>query len=113
MRLDKGQIEHDYVHYNGVSLFNIKWKNNNVDSGYVQHTYTRPGLTLRDITFLSDDIAGLSDGTKSFDEYPELEITVQVEFKGMLIEHHLKPDPNNPVFLMSEVVYTSTILSGN
>jgi len=98
------------VRIQAISL-ELKWKNANFESGFEQHLYTSASQFPGFDHFIN--VEGLSSGWIPFDDYPELELTSRAEVEGMLIENRLRPNPENPSFLMWEVVFTSTYLTGD
>jgi hypothetical protein len=101
-------------YYKDVSFFEIKWKNEELETGYEHFTHTstfpEAGKFLRNLEDF--DLAGLESGATSFDEYPELELYLKLEFDGMLVEHYVKPNPDDPSLLIRDAVYRSTLLAG-
>jgi len=87
-------------YYEGT-FFEVRWINDTLTSGHERH----------DRAFW-DIIGGLRDGTVSLDIYPGLEIYYRTEFDGTIIEHILKPYPANPSLMTMEIVYRSSVLSG-
>jgi len=103
------------VYINEIQHHEVRWRNDELLSGYEHYTYVldfAPSGFTSLKNFLEDiDIEALLKSTKSFDEYPGLEIYSRYEFEGMLIECFLKPDPDEPSLLMKKAVYTSTYLT--
>jgi len=100
-------------YYKGTHSYVLKWKCDNYDSGFAHYTYQFQGLPDFTPAFRSININSMSWETPPFAEYPELEISFVMEFEGMIIEHHLRPDPDDPSQFLREAVYTSTFLTGD
>jgi len=100
-------------YYKGTHTYVLKWKCDNYESGFAHYTYHFRGLPVFPPEFKSIDIYGLRWRTTPLAEYPELEIYYIMEFYGMIIEHHLRPDPDEPSQFLREAIYTSTYLAGD
>jgi len=110
-----GQTFHMYL--NEVS-YEVKWRNDEFLNGYEQYNYILDCIfgapfSLRPFLREHIDIDTMLNRARTFDEYPGLEIYSRYEFKGMLIESFLKPDPDDPSMLMRKEVHTSTYLTDN
>ena len=90
-------------------FYELKWKNDSFESGYEYHSFTSESRSV----YSPINIDDLIDGRTPFSDYPELEQTIKWEFEGMYIENKLWSNPDNPSLLMTEVVFTSTYLSGD
>jgi len=105
--------KHIGEYYKDTHTYVLKWRCDNYESGFAHYTYHFQGWPRRPPEFRSIDINGLLWGEKPLTEYPELEIYFKMEFEGMIIEHHLRPDPDDPSLFLREAVYTSTYLAGD
>ena len=99
--------------YKGSHTYVFKWRCDAYESGFAHYTYRFRGYPLLSPEFKSIDIDGLRMGTTSLAEYPELEISFVMEFEGMVIEHNIRLDPDDPSQFLREAVYTSTFLTGD
>jgi len=106
--LDRGYFGE---YYEGTHTYVFKWRCDNYESGFAHYTYQFRGRPRFPPMFWSLDIDGFLWGTKPLAEYPGLEISFVMEFEGMTIEHHLRPDPEDPSQFLRKAVYTSTFLS--
>jgi len=100
-------------YYKDTHTYVLKWRCDNYESGFANYTYHFRGWPDFPPAFTSIDINGLLDRTTTLTEYPELEIYFMMEFEGMIIEHHLRPYPDDSSLFLSEAVYTSTFLTGD
>ena len=111
----KGLLVHAQLseYYKDTHTYVIKWRCENYESGFAHYTYHFRGWPNTRPEFKSIDINSLRGGTTPLTEYPELEIYFKMEFEGMIIEHHLRPDPDDSSLFLREAVYTSTFLTGD